>query len=844
MNKWDSGFKKIAMMRLSPEQVQRLSRLYGLMNGVGAGLVGGGAGFLMRSRFEDRLKKDADKTTKDKVIGKAPLIGGLSGAALGYLLGARKAREGLGGAHLAKFATLKPEIDLREHQEQLVAQTHQNGGSILAAHATGVGKTLGGIAAFESLKAAGKAHRALVVVPASLRSNFVDHGIKKFTNSSVATYGPKNEASTKDIGHKSNATYNVVSYDLLRAHGDQLLKDTGADTLIMDEIHRARATEGVTYNKLMDLRGKVKNAITLTGSVVNNDPNEVVPLLDLTYGRAGHKLVSKQFFDKLFVKKDAKVVGLLNTKTVIDKSLKNKPQLSKYLAGKVSFVPHEAVDKLLPKKDLEVIPVNMSPEQKRLYDFSLSAVDPVTRWKIRNNLPVGQREAQDAFGKLMQARQISTDPSILDKTLAEKHKDPAEYSPKVKRVVDDLEKHLEADKSNKSVIYGNLLQGQLHAVERSLKARGIPYTTFYGVGNEGNTASKRVENIKSFQEGNSRVLLISGAGAEGLDLKNANMLQMLEGHYNPERIHQAESRVRRMGAPVDKIKIKRYVSVPSQGKQEGFVRGLLRSTALGGNHGVDDWIYSIAAKKDELNRDFRDVLDVSGKSQTKTAAGPGTILDPSAAVQLQGDVLGRALIGSPAEWLMQKTTDKTVEAKLKQALLDRGYESLTQKRHMAKVLAESKMDERAIDASTGTRLLWTGAGIVGALNPAFQKKVLQPYIGAPAAKALTKIIPKSTSPGSLLNKLYEAVGTTTGQQMLGAGLAGVTMGVLGPMAGEYLRRKVLESSVGTGSKDLDTGIQRYVEKLKKKTQRKYKSSKSFVNEYETKQELGIDPAGV
>ena len=40
--------------------------------------------------------------------------------------------------------------------------------------------------------------------------------------------------------------------------------------------------------------------------------------------------------------------------------------------------------------------------------------------------------------------------------------------------------------------------------------------------------------------------------------------------------------------------------------------------------------------------------------------------------------------------------------------------------------------------------------------------------------------------------------------------------------------------------DLDTGIQRYVEKLRKQQERKYKGSKKFVQEFETKKELGVD----
>ena len=69
---------------------------------------------------------------------------------------------------------------------------------------------------------------------------------------------------------------------------------------------------------------------------------------------------------------------------------------------------------------------------------------------------------------------------------------------------------------------------------------------------------------------------------------------------------------------------------------------------------------------------------------------------------------------------------------------------------------------------------------------------------------------------------------------------GAMFGVAEPIAVSLVKNKILKGSLG-GNHDLDIGIKRYLEKLRSKMERKYKGSKSFVNEYETKQELGIDP---
>jgi len=818
----------------------------GLIGAVGGSMTAAGLGLLARSRFEEKFKEDEDKTLKDKLISKAPALLGLIGAiaggahgverankALGVISQARAAKDMMRGmSDLFKGAELKKDVKLKPHQERAIGKLLENGGSLLAAHATGSGKTLTGIAGFEKLRETGKAKRALVIVPAALRENFVQN-LKRFTNSSHSTYGPKGESSSKDIGEGSSSDYNIVSYELFREHGDKLLADTGADTLIMDEIHRVRGTEGATYNKIRDLRPKFKNAITLTGSIVNNEPNDVVPLMDITYGPTNHKLVSKNFFDKLFVQKDAKTQGIFSPKVTIIKGLKNKQQLAKYLGTKVDFVSHKDLEGDMPARELQTVEVEMSPEQKKLYDFTLTSVDPITRWKIRNNLPVGQREAKDAFSKLMQARQVSTDPAVLDKKL-DAHEDPATYSPKVKAVMTDIEQHLGEDPEHKTVIYGNLLTGQLNAVEKSLKARKIGYAKFIGLGNEGQTAKTRPKELQSFINGEKRVLLISGAGAEGLDLKNTSMMQMVEGHYNPERIQQAEARVRRLGAERNKVLIKRYVTNPSQSVTQKVMSKVLAPFGMtGGGKGIDSWIYSIAANKDRLNEEFRDVL--------QKTAGFNNVSDmlEDMGVGMYASTVGKVIGNVPGMLLaipIKKRRDKDIEAKMKQMLLDRGLESFTKKKHYDKILAESKLDERGLDASAGIAGIVAGLGLLSALHPGIAKKIHEPIIRA-SSKAMTTFLPKKlTSSGSFLGKV---LGDEFSRKIMGHALGGAAVGLAFPPAVEYAKTLAQRAAIGD-TKDLDIGVQRYTDKMRKKIDRKYKSSKGFVNEYETKDELGID----
>jgi ERCC4-related helicase len=809
-----------------------------------------------------------------------------------------------------KQAALKKEVKLKDHQLRAIDKIlNSEDKSLLAAHATGSGKTLTGIAAFEKLKEKGYASKAIVVVPSSLKSNFVDSGVKKFTNSSVSVFGAKNEKSDKKVGDKSNSTYNVISYDLFREHGDKVIEGTGADTLIMDEVHKVRSTEGTTYNKLKELRPKFKQAITLTGSVVNNEPNDIVPLMDITFKPTGHKLISKDFFDRTFVDKKTVTEGFLNPKVYIEKNIKNKQQLAKYLEKQIDYVGHDEVEKFMPKKNIEVVKVPMSKEQSDIYHYTMSSVDPITRWKISNNIPVGQKEAADAFSKLTQARQVSTDPSVLSDVL--KKRSILEVSPKVKSIVNDAHEHLQENDNHKLIIYGNLIHGQLDAVERGLKEKGLEYTKFYGVGNEGSSAGKRTENIKDYMSGKKRILLVSGAGAEGLDLKGTTMFQMAEGHYNPERIHQAESRAIRLGSPVESVKIKRYVSLPKKSKFSSLVDGIGKGFGMtSGNSGVDSWVYSIAEKKTALNNQFKDVLQKQasimnaahvGKSAlTRFArtvgagaagAGIGLILrgatvdqsepynkrtrmqkiltkaplvlapaglawgalskmnksasqsniDPMTQMltnqlKAMGQALGEVPSSIIVEKIIKPNTEKEIERVVKQKLLDQGKENLVGKKHYSNILNESGIGQRALDLSMGLGSLAVAAKLLnlGQADNALTRTLNAPSVmlAKPIVGALGKFGPE---------KLQKALTVEPVRHMAGGMIAGGITGLAAPFLVEYARRGILNLGIKNGtSSQLEKGIVRYEEKLRKKMESKYKTSKAFINEYDTKKDLGID----
>lgn len=760
-----------------------------IVNRASAGLplLGAGAGVLTRALMQERNIRKTDgkeDTPAYHLYNKLPITGFLAGT-----LGSKFWRQAVSDTAkiLMKKGELNRNVKLYPHQEDAIDFISKNRHGIIA-HATGLGKTLTSIAAFEKLKADGKAKKALIIAPASLRDNYAKN-IKVFTDSSYSYFGPKNEKTTKGIEDKSDSDYDIISYEMFKKDPEGIKERTGADTLIIDEVHRARNENSGTFKVLSDQAGKYNNVITLTGSLVNNVPSDIAPLIDITSGKEKNTIGNRKLFDSLFVRKTEQIRGILNPKTVTEQKIINKVQLAKELKKHVHYRSHEDMGKGLPDKDEEKVYVPMSDEQKKLYLYSLERLDAITRLKIRNNIPVNQREMGGLFGKLIQGRKIMTDHAFMspEKVMG----NPYEYSPKVKKIVDDLEDHLSEKKTNKTVIYGNLINSQIGSVASALDFKGIPYTTFLGVGNKNNSAKQRSKNVEDYMSGKKRVLLISGAGGEGLDLKGSSMMQMVEGHYNPEKIQQAIARVRRMGDKRDEpIKIKKYISKIEQGKFMKYLSGLGFNTPTS----IDEYIYNIAKRKDDLNEDFRSVLN------EKRGAEGDIERRMNNAISDVGGTLGRT-IGNNINNIMAKNEQLQLEKTIKQKLHNIGKSELTTKKHIDKITQISKLDERKEEVALGNWLLGLG--------------------GAPViAGGLIKYIPKLGRP--LPNFLINAI--AAGSIAYGANV----------LPQRLLNQRALHST------DIPIATDVYEDKLRKIVERKLKKSKEYIDRVDRVDRLGLD----
>lgn len=509
-------------------------------------------------------------------------------------------------------ATLQDTFTPFPHQEEAIQKLLANDGKLVLAHQTGTGKTATSIYGFELLKTIGKGKRALVVVPSGLRENYVSGGVRKYTkDSSTQIVGTGSEV-TGNPGYvrpeqiAPDKDYTVISYDMFRRDPVGAVQRSGADTLIMDEFHKVRNEDASVFKAAMEARGLVRNFIGISGSPINNSPTELATLLTLSEGK---RMLTPADFKRRYMATVGYTSGIGKTRKPVQ-TLTNVPSLLYNTNPRISYAETTALGADMPKKVVTNVTVPMSDEQWKLYQYSLGKLGPLQKYIVENDPNVSLREANTLFTQLVKARQISNNVGAARANMTPEQ--AALATPKTRQVLEDTAKKLKESPDEQVVLYSNLINGGVDVLSAGLKSMGIDHALFVGkgteVGNDTVTSQERQEGVKEFQEGKKRVIVLSGAGAEGLDLKDATAFYALDGHFNPQRVLQAEARAVRLNGqsarPPEKrsVDVRRYMSVPPTSAQPGML-----AKALGAKKApltVDQWTYDVAGGKFKQQQQF------------------------------------------------------------------------------------------------------------------------------------------------------------------------------------------------------------------------------------------------
>lgn len=461
------------------------------------------------------------------------------------------------------------------HQESAAEKLKHSPGLIIY-HGLGSGKSFTSLLAGENTKG-----NKLVLPPAALQGNY---------------------AKEMDKFKVKHPDYKVMSMETFRKNPDRYIEKHKPELVIADEVHRARTEGSVTLSALQQNRHKFKKFLGLTGSPISNDPSDVAPLINLAAG--ANVFPDAKKFHERYVFERPKKVGLFGRILGVKGGTVGEPRNMAEFKAKASpfihsFSGSKEYAKHIPSVRSETVHVPMDKEQKDYYDFAMGKLPAWSRYKISHNLPPTKSEAVKLNAFFSAARQISNTPHSFG---------GHEGSPKLNRILHDIEHGIKHDPNFKSVTYSNYLNSGLNDIGQLLDKRKIKYGRFTGE----ESAEVRDAAIRSFNSGKLRHLLVSPAGAEGLDLKGAKLLQIADPHWNPERTKQVIGRTARFKSheslPLAErnVLVKQYLSEPPKTLMTK-IKSWFSPLPLH-QMGVDQYIANRSEEKAQLNEAFLNTL--------------------------------------------------------------------------------------------------------------------------------------------------------------------------------------------------------------------------------------------
>lgn len=468
-----------------------------------------------------------------------------------------------------KESAAKPELktELLPHQKRVVKRMREQPGLVVA-HGLGSGKTLSSIGAIVDLSPT----KARVVVPAALKENYQKE-IKKHV--------------------KGDLPIEVESLQKVVREG----KSPRGDLVVVDEAHRVRNPTTKGYKLLRD--APVKKRMLMTASPVYNSPADIAPLVNIAAGR--RELPVGTDFSKEYVQEaDKGFLALINPWAQKEPKLVKKEQLGKVLNRWVDY--HGNKEDGFPSLTERRIDVPMNDEQAKLHAHAWGQLPWTTRRRIEQGLPPNKKDLPALNMFQSQVRQIS---SSQKKYTTE----GAEATPKIQQAVDSLVTKSRKNRKHKAVVYANFL-GTLDDYSGELKRKRVPYAEFRG----DMPKDVRDQSVRDLNEGRVKALLVSGAGGEGLDLKGVRQVQVLEPHWNEEKLHQVIGRARRYGSHAHlppkqrNVEVERYSSYPK--------------TWYGGKgRGIEESLYEMSANKQKLNDQVLELIAKEGAARGEFAPG-------------------------------------------------------------------------------------------------------------------------------------------------------------------------------------------------------------------------------
>lgn len=496
------------------------------------------------------------------------------------------------------------------HQERALSRFQKSKFGVIFAHGTGTGKTRTSAeaAALARKETGGK---TLVVAPAGTRHNY-EMGHQKWMPGVRTQIVPSSSTPIK------GDPVAIVSYEAFKSRAPEFAA-AGYDHVVFDEAHKGKDPNRGVFQAMKEFRHLFKRYTPMTASLTSTSPMDVYQLVDAMTG-GEHDLGSPQEFRSRYLMTAGEEAGFLKRRRMSEPEkarivgFKNEEELGAKLKKYIDIADEQDLPaNTFPKKVVDTVEVEMDPDQLALYQHVLRQIGPDVRKRLKSDelTDADLVQLEKGYNSLAKARAVSGGVHTMTQDL--NFEAALKHTPKARRLLEDLEGHIDRVPDARIIVVTNLIRGGVDIIEAGLKARGVPYGVFRGKGKGGSTEKERQAALDAINAGKSRVLLVSPAGFEGLDVPDATMVMSYDPHFNPERIRQAEARGIRAGGQKDRAQrdrrviVKRYVTVMPERKGLAAAVKRLLGMEPDDKH-VEQRIYDRAHERHQLNQRLKGII--------------------------------------------------------------------------------------------------------------------------------------------------------------------------------------------------------------------------------------------
>lgn len=434
---------------------------------------------------------------------------------------------------------MEKNIVLKHHQKIPVIFMKYNR-SLILYHSTGSGKTLTSIYAVYQF-----IFDIIIIGNKSSQKNFTDDMKKSNINPSRFVFFTYSKI--KNILHENISIFRGKS-------------------VIIDEAHNLR-NENINNLYIIDALSLAEKVILLTATPIVNYINDLAVLVNIVHKNEVLP-TERKLFDQMFY--DEENDEIINVAILISK-LKNTISYYSAETDKINY----------PKYFTHYKKVEMNYEQLEEYKYYIKNIIYAGQTIVDTNdilnIDYGLLSTKKKNSFLNATRQIS---NVVGNS----------SSPKIDAIIS----HIETGPWP-VIVYSNFLKNGIYSVAVILEKKNITYKTISGA-----TSSDKLNMIvNKYNFGSYKVLLISSAGSESLDLKNTRQIHIMENHWNDSKIQQVIGRA---------IRFKSHIDLPEKQRVVDIYMWISIFPARIKNKSADEYMMQLSQNKTRYANMYHDII--------------------------------------------------------------------------------------------------------------------------------------------------------------------------------------------------------------------------------------------